>query len=415
MLSFIWLRPELIFKIAFVYPYYSLLVLVSPLRDKISFLNILFQFLTVLTSLVIILRHRIHISKQQKNLYMSSLLVFFAVGIYGFLLKSDLSILIQFLGLKFLVLPWFIASFAFTGHRQMESLRDYLYLAVVLNSFACILESRFGLNYLLKNGLEWGTQLSYFVGGRLRLPGLTTTNFDLSLLSGISILVSVLEISKIRQNSYSSKKLNTISKLVAITALINLYFSATRVGILIAFTFMVFLFLSIREHLTKAIFLIIGGISTLLLLGSSLFIFNSNSLFARVSLWQQIISNNEGGIYGNGIGYASAANRSKYAIKDLLLVSDNMYIAFFLSFGILGLVVMPAILLNFFSKSNGIGRSIIISLFLAGLVTELSDYSNAFACLLIYLYAYGIKGNEDYFLSPKKRFRDSQTKYAFSE
>jgi hypothetical protein len=290
-------------------------------------------------------------------------------------------------------MPWLISAFSFTNKRQVNSLTNYVYFATITNAVACIIQSQLGLSYLLSVGLSWGRQVSYFEIGRLRLPGLTTTNFDLSLLSGIALLSLVFRKVYSQNNIENQRSSKILSVLVVISSLINLYFSATRVGILISVTLLFFFYLFSKDKLDKVIYISIGSVSIFVLFVDSLFIFNANSLFARFELWQSVILNNQGSIYGNGLGYASAANRSQFADKNLLIIPDNLFLQIFLNFGLLGIATILIVLYKILKNSNQLGYACVMVIVFAGLVTEFSDYTNTFALLLIYLYSYGLKNS----------------------
>jgi len=387
-------RPEFLFKVSWIYPFYSLLVIVLPLRTYISIINTLMQVIAVLASLVIYFRYHKKVSHTIKLTYLGSLSAFLMLGIYGVFLSKNRTLVIELLSLKFLLMPWLISVFAFVKAKHFQSLMNYIYVAIFLNAIACLFQSQQGTDYLLARGLVWGKQISYFEVGRVRLPGLTTTNFDLSLLAGCALLTVIIQRS-LGKSTQVDHESNLKSSIVIISSVCCLYFSSTRMGILLAIVFFFTLMLFRQGDALKAFFTTLLGIVTIITAGSTLFIFNTSSLRARLELWSGLLARNEGGIFGNGISMISAANKSNFAEKEIRLNGDNQFIALFMNFGLFGILIIALVCFTALNKGNSYGKSIVITFIAVSNVTELMDYTNVFGYLLmLYLHFGTLKARE---------------------
>jgi hypothetical protein len=224
------------------------------------------------------------------------------------------------------------------------------WLMVVLlgvNAVVALWEVRTGVELLPRYGLEYGTTIRT-IGETLRAPGLTLTNFQLSLLAAAVVSAALTDrVSRHRRFPGAS------FWLILVFGTGDLILSTTRTGLIIVvvtavFTAMVMLFRRGGRGRLVGVVVALGAVLAFVWRGAD----TTASLSERIQLWGTILHQGVT-VLGHGIGTAGAATGSSYATSSVL-VADNYYLSVLWQIGLAGLTLFVWFLVAaVFRRSTG--------------------------------------------------------------
>jgi len=260
----------------------------------------------------------------------------------------------------------------------------YLLYIQILNCFAAIVETAYGISRLQELGLQYGTNIRNFESF-LRAPGLALTNYELGSFSSIVLVIVYLLMTK--QLDLEIDISHNLLRLSGISAIICLALSNFRSGILFCFVAIILgEVLSRRKLIRASIAVLLSSILLLIAILVNFLLLNSNSFIERLDKWSQLLSNHDW-IMGGGIGLSGAASLSSYAPIGSGIVTDNQYITILLQFGIVGFCLLIGIFVFLFYKGNTISKSLIIALMVKMFFAEVWDYTVFFSICLYLIFS----------------------------
>lgn len=309
------------------------------------------------------------------------------LALYGLLNNlSQGSLIIKLIGLKLLVLPIIFGSvFIFDSIKCLRIIKSLLYIQI-LNAIFVVIEFILGGNYLLKLGLEYGTNIRDF-NGMPRLSGLALTNYILGSFSAVILLFVYFKIT-----NYSECNFRIQRKLLVLTALcsfINLLGSNFRSGLLFSIIGIIALEFFTRGRVVRSfiLFWLTAIVLCIAVLNNSLFI-NTFSLNERIEKWSHILVSFNS-LTGVGIGSTGAASNSSFAMESSRVITDNQFITFLIQYGLLGGLYLALITYLLFKEANPFGKSMLIALFTSMIFVEIWDLTTAMSLIFFFYFKFG--------------------------
>jgi len=389
---FLIIYSRLLFPLFLLAPFYSLPLLLILRTNDIGIIAVGFQFLSIVTGLVLLFRKPLSITLNPSTI---ALLLLTVLCIYGFFIPQTNStpFIVKVIASKSILLPATLSMVAYTinDRRYICNIIKMIFTISIANSIAGIFQLRLGTEKLIALGLPYGTQVREFKTGRLRALGLSLSNFEFALFSGLTAILCYAIISKIILAGEVSR---IFALITFVFSVVSMYTSITRQGILLPLIGIIFLEFTrprnaVRIYTQSYFFFIL---LIFLSLANNLFL-RSESFYGRIQLWQTLLAEN-GLFIGNGIGFCGGATTSSFARNISQIFVDNFYISIFLQAGLIGLLLYLISLLSFFYETNLFGKSVLISIIFTSLVTELWDYSSVASLALILIIILGRKNNE---------------------
>ena len=320
------------------------------------------------------------------------ILVAFLLLLFGMVIQdSQNSILILLIESKIVLFPIIVSGSAILGINFIRRLITTLFFLVIAGSIAAIFEIGAGTGNLISAGLLYGTNVIVSTTGSLRAPGLSLTSFDFSLISGLAVLVALLNWSNyfVFEKKYSRKFL-----LIVIAAgLTGVFTSVTRSGLLFFIVAYAIYAISNSKKIGRAIvffYVAAAGLSIVLIKFSAFL--STSSLHQRFLLWRFLLSGRNL-FYGMGLGTVGSVTNSSFTPVANRLVADNYYVNIILQFGIPGLMLFAIMLWLYWRFTDRCGKSMIVGLMVTALVTEIWEYPDFMAFLLIFVVSNGLKKN----------------------
>jgi hypothetical protein len=378
-------------------PFCSLPLLVILKRQDIGTFSIGFQILALLSGIVILLRN----SKFRLfNSASISLILLTVASIYGILIPQTNAtpIIVQVLASKSLLLPvvFALVGFAINDHKYICKMVKILFWVCIANSIAGVIELFLGTQKLIALGLPYGTQVREFSTGRVRALGLSLSNFEFSLFSGLTTIICYAVLTKLIFSGLISR---TFAAFTLLSAIISMYTSITRQGIFFPLIGIIFLELTRQKNAVRVFSQIYTSFLFILaLLAANNIFLRSESFYGRINLWRDLISQN-GNFLGNGIGFCGGATTSSYAVNISQIFVDNYYLSVYLQLGVLGLILYLVTIFGFFNNSNRLGKAILLSVLFTSLVTEFWEYTSVISLALILIVTIGLN-------NPNQKFED---------
>jgi hypothetical protein len=372
--------PGRVFIYCFIYPVVSLPFYVL-FKHEIGLLNILVEVLSMVALVFLFAKARPRI--KMDGLVPIFLILLFLV-IYGFLLKSaSIPMTVALLGMKLLVLPFFLALVSRFESELRARIVSGLFFVQIINALAAAAETILGVDRLQLLGLQYGTNLRNF-DSHLRAPGLALTNYNLGAFSAAILFMVYLVLTKQfwlgRKVSY---RLCIMSAFASVTCLVLSNFRSGMVFAILAIVMCEVL--SRRNFLGSSLVLILGSVALLLAVLFNFFLINSNSSFERQAKWEELLELYDWKI-GSGIGFTGAASRSSFSSVSSLIVTDNQFISMLLQFGLFGFVCLVLILLYFFVFGSAVSKSLVMALTAMMLFVEVWDLTSFFTIILFIIF-----------------------------
>jgi hypothetical protein len=387
ILPFIFLYAQQLFPFFLLAQFFSLPLLLILRTNDIGLFSVGFQFLSLLTAMILFLKVR-RVKFHTPSIVALSLLSLLCV--FGFFMPQTNAtpIIVKIIASKSLLLP-VILSLLVSGiidRAYAAKIVKMMFYVCIGNSIAGVVQLQLGTAKLIALGLPYGTQIREFRTGRVRALGLSLTNFEFALFSGLTALVCYAVISKLIL-------IGDVSRLLALFTLlastVSMYTSITRQGILFPLIGIAFMEVTRARNAIRLYTIIYFAFiaSTLLVVANNLFV-RSDSFFGRISLWKALLDE-YGQFLGNGIAFCGGATTSSFARNISQIFVDNFFISVFLQFGFLGLIIYIIALLGFMHKTNRLGTAIVVAIALTSLITEFWDYTSVAALALILIATVG--------------------------
>ncbi len=380
LLFFVKKRPEMVFICCFVFPVINLPFYIL-LDYEMGLLNIAVEVLCLFSLLVITVRSTDKVPF--KYFFPVFLILIFLISIGLVLGLLSRSVVVVLLGLKLLILPFFLALVARFQGRFIFRFVNTIMIVQIINALASVLETLAGVQKLQSLGFEYGTNLRNF-DSVLRAPGLSLTNYILgSFSAAVLVLVYLLVTKEFRCESIFSKTYLIFSGLCSI---ICLALSNFRSGFVFAALSITLCELFLRRRIQNFIVLVlIAASSVLFAYLIEFFLLNNDSSVQRRVKWIELLSNHDWKL-GSGLGYTGAASLSSFSSVESAVVTDNQYVTMLLQYGIIGLMLTLLILLYLFTVGSIVSKCLIASLSAMMMFVEVWDYTIFFSLVLFLIY-----------------------------
>lgn len=388
-IPFLVLYAKELFPYFLLAQFYSLPLLVILKTNDIGTFTIGFQVLTLITGVVLFLRN---LDKVTLSPSVVCFILLTFLCLYGFFVPQTNStpIIVKVIASKSILFPIIISVvfFVINDKKYICKIVNLTFFVCIANAIAGVMQLRLGTQKLIALGLPYGTQIREFRSGRVRALGLSLTNFEFALFSGLTAIICYAVITRMIL-------VNDVSRLFAgitlLASVVSLYTSITRQGIFLPLIGIAFLEIvrprnAIRIYTLIYFFFIL---IIILLFANNLFL-QSDSFFGRIQLWRSLLR--EYGVFlGNGIGFCGGATTSSFAKNLSQIFVDNFFISIFLQVGVIGLILYAATLCVFFYNTNFLGKSVMISIILTSFITELWDYTSVANLALMIVVTVGNK------------------------
>ena len=382
---FVLKRPESAFIMSLFFPLVSL-PLVALVPESLQYITLGAQLVCLTTSIRIVN----HTGAWEKfRVVVPVFVLFFLLILYGAIFGNlQTSVTLKLLAAKIILLPVVLSITAILGLQFIRKLIKALFLVVLLNVIASLIQIVLGVDRLVSLGLKYGSNVSSLGSGRLRAPGLSLTNFDFSLLCGLAIILSLLCL----ENYFEFQK--TFSKVlvtfVLVSSFIGIFVSSTRSGLLFASVTMLAFYAFGKSNIGR-IMIFASFASLIIFLINLLFpeFLGRQSLGQRFLVWQNIL-NGRSLIYGDGLGTAGSVTNSSFASAGSRLVADNYYLNLLIQFGVPGIFFFILGMAIYWSFAGQLGRSLIIGLAFTAAITEIWEYTSLMTMVLILITFDGI-------------------------
>ena len=387
LVPFLIIYCEILFPFFLLAPFYSLPLLVLLKRQDIGTFSIAFQILALASGLFLLFKSKSLTSTPSVYIGFS---VLFLACTYGLIIPQTNStpLIVKLIACKVVLLP-IIFSLIMLGIGKIDyicKIVRFLFWVCIANSIAGVIELQLGTQKLIAIGLPYGLQVREFTSGRVRALGLSLTNFEFSLMSGLTAILCYAVLSRTMFDGQISRILAGVT---FICALLNMYTSITRQGILFPLIGIFYLELTRKRNAVR----IFGQVYLAAIFGAILLSVNnlfvrSDTFGSRLSLWKTLITQ-FGSFIGNGIGFCGGATTSSFAKNISQIFVDNYYISIFLQLGVLGLCIYLFVLFSYFSGTNRIGKGIMLSITLISLITEFWEYTSVISLCLMFVVTIG--------------------------
>lgn len=379
-------KPYWVYTISLIYPVVNLPLYIIFKRE-LGPLNSFNESLMIVSSIILLLNG----NKLTKIKYTMPLYLLAILSAWGFVIgQGNISATVRILGIKFLLIPFFLALVSQTDKDFVSKLIKTLFLVQILNCLVAIIETILGVEKLRRYGLEYGTNIRNF-DAHLRAPGLALTNYQLGSYSAIVLVLAYLLYT---QQVVTNKMVSRIVILLSgISSVICLLLSNYRSGIIFSLITIFFCEIISRQKFANVtVYLVLGFLSILISILYNFYLLNLNSIFERKMKWIDILLNNNW-IVGSGIGFSGAASLSTYAGKEAAIVTDNQYITMLIQFGIVGIICLFIIIGYLFFKGNAISKSILVAFSSMMFSVEVLDLTQ-FSTLALFLIFKGLSMKE---------------------
>ena len=388
----VFLYAKFLFPYLILAPFYSLPLLVLLKRQDIGTFSVVFQILALLTTVGFVFQKGFKLMPTTPGVIALGLLSILCL--YGLLIPQTHATptIVKIIACKSILLPVVISTILsrVLDENALVRLIKLSFYVCVISSVAGILELKLGVAKLTSLGLPYGAngQIREFQTGRVRAIGLSLTNFEFSLFSG---LIAIIAYTIIANYFFIERISKSFAIITFFASLMNMYTSITRQGILFPLIAITIMELFKRRNAVRIFSQIYLSmiVSFLLIVLNNLFL-SESSLNGRFSLWQKLLDQNAKFI-GNGIGFCGGATTSSFAKNISQIFVDNYYISIFLQVGILGLVFYLAALTSYFYQSNVFGKAILIAILFTSLVTEFWEYTSVVTIALTLIVSVGTR------------------------
>ena len=338
-----------LFPLFLLAPFFSLPLLLILKTQDVGTWSIAFQILCLAAGLAKLARDAQNIVFEVNSFSIFLLLI---ICLYGYLIPQTNAtpFIVKLIAIKSLLLPVVFALVASTIKNSIyiSNFVKVVFWINIANSLAGIIQLRLGTQKLIALGLPYGTQIREFNEGRVRALGLSLTNFEFSLFTGVTALLCYAVFTKVILVGQVSRAFAFIA---FIFSLISMYTSITRQGILLPLVGIVIMELGRPKNALRILgqFYILA-LSSLIISYIEAVFFRSESLFGRFALWAQLVR--EYNVFlGNGIGFCGGATSSSYAKNISQIFVDNYYLSVLLQVGFFGLILYLFSLFVFFNKT----------------------------------------------------------------
>ena len=383
---------RVLFPVFLLAPFYSLPLLLIFRTNDIGAFAIGFQILSLFTGSVLLLRNSTIAFFNPSSIAIFMLTTLCA---YGFFIPQTNAtpFIVKVIACKVILIPVIFSMILYVVNDKnyICYIVKMIFLVCIANSIAGLIQIRLGTQKLIALGLPYGTQIREFKTGRIRALGLSLTNFEFALFSGLTAILCYAVISKIILVGEVSRFFAFIT---LVSSVVSMYTSITRQGIFLPLIGIIFLEIArprnaIRIY-TQLYFLSI--LVTFLAIANNLFL-TTDSTSGRIQLWRTLLREN-GLFIGNGIGFCGGATTSSFARNISQIFVDNFYISIFLQTGTIGLFLYIVSLSGFFYNTNLFGKAILLAIIFTSFVTELWDYSSVAGLALILIATLGQNNTE---------------------
>ena len=376
-LSYLWPSKVLIFGI--IFPFIDLIFI--PLVHNLKYLNLGSQLIALVPALILLFRKK----TDRLNIDLTRILAILAFLIcYGVIISlNKIPLIVKLLEARLLLFPLVVAVASYLGNRFLKQFILTLFVVEIANSLAGFLELKIGTPKLLSAGLTYGSTITNFTTGQLRAPGLTLSNFDFSVLSGLVIFLSGTMILFPGVFNFTIKR--NLLYIIFLLSVAGIITSATRSGAVFAVIGLAYLVFnnSKRKYLA-----FVGIWATIILFIGFQKIapqyFNLTSVNSRLTLWNSLMHSYPW-ILGNGLGFAGSVTQSSFASPGSRLTADNYYLNILLQFGVLGVILLLVLVGYLYRKTSRIGRALVFSFALTSIFTESWEYSSFMASVMIFV------------------------------
>lgn len=395
---------EKLFPYFLLAPFYSLPLLVLLKTQDIGTFAIGFQILAIVCGLISVFKS---FNYKSLNAGVSGTALLSVACIYGMIIPQTNStpLIVKVIAIKVILLP-VVFSAMISGIDQVGyvcRIVKIFFWVCIANSLAGVLQLYLGTEKLIALGLPYGTQIREFTSGRVRALGLSLSNFEFALFSGLAAIICYAVLTNLILENQISKKLAFVT---LFSSMISMYTSITRQGILFPLVAIAFLELVRKKNALRIFTQIYSGlILILVLLALNNLFLRSNTFYGRIALWRSLLRE-FGNFIGNGLAFCGGATTSSYAKNISQIFVDNYFISIYLQLGIVGLLLYLITIYAYLANSNPLGTAIVVALITTSLVTEFWEYTSVASLTLMFVVTLGSKiTNRPKFRSPYKGVR----------